>query len=212
MVGYGRVVGGDYLNAQVSAPIGSTLVVAAGFKIRKLTPDNVSEWDEVVTDGKGNVVSAVGKAVAGAVIPGKLGKAASAALGATIDSLGPAHVVEVSWADGKRSLIKLPEAMFKHFSLVLRVQRAEQVVHEPGAAVATLPAEKTTVAEQAFLFASGLARDYLPKRPATPAETLHQEQDDDDVGQLKDLASLRDAGILTDEEFTAKKTELLARF
>ncbi|MDR5691837.1 SHOCT domain-containing protein [Agromyces indicus] len=29
--------------------------------------------------------------------------------------------------------------------------------------------------------------------------------------QLTKLASLRDAGILTDEEFLAKKTELLAR-
>jgi hypothetical protein len=31
----------------------------------------------------------------------------------------------------------------------------------------------------------------------------------DDIAQLEKLASLRDAGILTDEEFTAKKAQIL---
>jgi hypothetical protein len=31
------------------------------------------------------------------------------------------------------------------------------------------------------------------------------------VGQIRQLSELRDEGILTDEEFTAKKQELLAR-
>jgi hypothetical protein len=213
MVGNGRVVGGDYLNATVSTPIGSTLVVHAGLKFRKLIPDNVAEWDEVVPDGKGNVVSAVGKAVASAVIPGKLGKAASAAIGATIDSIGPTHVVDISWADGKRSLIKLPDAMFKHLGLVLRVQRAEPVEPIPGAELAPLPAEKPTVTEQAFSLVSGIVRDRFPARATQPpaaVEPVRQAQLDV-TEQLTKLASLRDAGILTDEEFTAKKGELLER-
>jgi hypothetical protein len=98
MVGYGRVVGGDYKGANVSTPLGSTLVVQAGLKFRKLTPENVAEWDEVVTDGKGNPVAAVSKAVAGAVLPGQLGKAASVAVGATFDAMGSSHVVRVDWA------------------------------------------------------------------------------------------------------------------
>jgi hypothetical protein len=207
MMGYGRVVGGDYLNASVSTPIGSTLVVQAGLKFRKLVPENVAEWDEVVPDGKGNVVSAVGKAVAGAVIPGKFGKAASAALGATLDSLGPSHVVDIAWTDGKRSLIKVPDSMFKHLNLVLREQRAEPVELVPGAAVATAAAEKPSVAEQAFSFVTGIVKDRLPSRAEETAEQAKSEVMD----QLKELASLRDAGVLTDDEFTAKKTELLAR-
>ncbi|MCS5713190.1 SHOCT domain-containing protein [Herbiconiux sp. CPCC 205716] len=213
MVGYGRVVGGDYLNAAVSTPIGSTVVVQAGFKFRKLVPENVAEWDEVVPDGKGNVVSAVGKAVAGAVIPGKLGKAASAAFGATIDSIGPTHVVDISWSDGKRSLIKLPDAMFKHLELVLRSQRAEPVEPAPGTDVAPPAVEKLTVTEQAFSLVSGIVRDRFPARPAqslVSAKPTPQVQLDV-TEQLTKLASLRDAGILTDEEFTAKKAELLAR-
>ncbi|MDB5478878.1 MAG: hypothetical protein JWM96_1373 [Alphaproteobacteria bacterium] len=213
MVGYGRVVGGDYLNATVSTPIGSTLVVQAGLKFRKLVPENVAEWDEVVPDGKGNVISAVGKAVAGAVLPGQLGKAASAALGATLDSFGPTHVVDVGWADGKRSLIRLPDTMFKHLDLVLRAQRAEPVGPVSGSEPAPAPAEKPTVTEQAFSLVSGIVRDRFPARgtpPLAPAEPVQPAQIDV-VEQLKSLASLRDAGILTDEEFTAKKAELLGR-
>ena len=41
-----------------------------------------------------------------------------------------------------------------------------------------------------------------PAQPAAP----------DHIDQLQKLASLRDAGILTEEEFTAKKAEILARF
>src|SRR5688500_7061064 len=87
IVGYGRVIAGDYLDASVSTR-GSALGVQAGFKFRKLTPENFAEWDEVVPDGKGNAVSTVGKAVARAALPGRLGKMASAAAGATIDSIG----------------------------------------------------------------------------------------------------------------------------
>jgi len=214
MVGHGRVVGGDFLNATVSTPIGSTLVVQAGFKLRKLVAENVAEWDEVVPDGRGNMVSAVGRAVAGAVLPGPFGKAASAAFGATLDSIGPTHVVEVRWTDGKRSLMKLPDAMFKHLNLVHREQRAEPVQPGPGAVLASLPVEKPTVTDQAFSLVSGIVKDRFPGRatpPLNPAEPV-QQAGFDVVEQLKKLASLRDAGILTDEEFTSKKAEVLSRF
>lgn len=213
MVGYGRVVGGDYLNATVTTPIGSTLVVQAGFKLRKLIPENVSEWDEVVLDSKGNVVSAVGTAVARAVLPGQLGKAASAALGATFDAMGPSHVVDVCWSDGKRSLIKLPDGLFKHLQLVLRAQRVQPVEPTPGAALASPPPEKPTVTEQAFSLVSGIIKDYLPARNSpsvTPTEAVPQAQVDV-MEQLTKLASLRDAGVITDEEFLAKKSDLLSR-
>lgn len=48
-----------------------------------------------------------------------------------------------------------------------------------------------------------------PAAVATPAASPAQP---DLTAQLQQLASLRDAGILTEEEFTAKKAELLARF
>jgi hypothetical protein len=43
-----------------------------------------------------------------------------------------------------------------------------------------------------------------PEQPAVAAAPDH-------VAQLQQLAQLRDAGILTDDEFTAKKQEILSR-
>ncbi|MFK0009255.1 SHOCT domain-containing protein [Paenarthrobacter sp. NPDC090520] len=190
--------------------MGSTLVVQAGLKFRKLTPENVAEWDEVVSEGKGNPVGAVSKAVAGAVLPGHIGKAASAALGATFDAMGSSHVVRVDWADGKRSLIKLPDGMFKHFELVLAKQRVLSVEPSSGQVTAA-PVEKPTVTEQAFSLVSGIIKERLPAPTKTSSAEQGPETSVDIAEQISKIASLRQAGILTDEEFGAKKAELLAR-
>ena len=210
MVGYGRVVGGDYKGATVSTPMGSTLVVQAGLKFRKLTAENVAEWDEVITDGKGNPVGEVSKAVAGAVLPGRLGKAASAAVGATFDAMRSPHVVRIDWTDGKRSLIKLPDEMFKHLELVLENQRA--LTNEPSPReLVPAPVEKPTVTEQAFSLVSGIIKDRLPAPTKTPPADQAAITTSDVTEVISKLASLRDAGILSDDEFSAKKAELLDR-
>jgi hypothetical protein len=131
MMGYRRVVGGDFLDGHVSTKFGSPLVVQAGFKFRKLSRENVTEWDEVVSHSTGNTVSVFGKAVAGAVLPGTFGKAASAVVGASLDAMGPSHMVRIDWADGKRSLIKLSNSFFQHLELVLQGLRAEQADRRP---------------------------------------------------------------------------------
>lgn len=208
-MGYGRVIGGDYKGATVSTPVGSTLVMQAGLKLRKLAPGNVKEWDDVATDGTGNPIAKVGIAVAGAALPGRFGKAASAAVDATFDSMSRSRVARVDWADGKRSLIKLSDEMYKHFELVLEDQRAIRA--EPLAAeldVAPTPTEKPTVAEQAFTMVSGLIRDRLP----APKRSEETDRSATDVtGLLGRLAALRDSGVLTEEEFQTKKAELLER-
>ncbi|UTT70573.1 SHOCT domain-containing protein [Arthrobacter sp. DNA4] len=208
MVANGSVVGGDYKGAIVSTPLGSTLVVQAGLKFRKLTPENVAGWDEVVTDGKKNPVGDVSKAVAGAVLPGRLGKAASAAVGATFDAMGSSHTVRVDWADGKRSLIKLPDGMFKHFELVLENQRVPAAEAFSGEAIPD-PVEKPTVTEQAFSLVSGIIKDRLPAPAKTPPAVPAPITTPDVTEVLSKLASLRDAGILTEVEFNAKKAEIL---
>jgi len=62
--------------------------------------------------------------------------------------------------------------------------------------------------------------DRLRKLGIDPSKPLHEQRPsapasepaDDDVSEnLRKLSDLHDAGILTDEEFQAKKTELLAR-
>ena len=99
---HGRVVAGDFLNAAVTtAPIGNVLVVQSGFKWRKLNHEQVAEWDDVRSDSS-SAISAVGQAVAGAVLPRFISKGASAAAGATLDAkMRPPHTVRIDWADGK---------------------------------------------------------------------------------------------------------------
>lgn len=206
----GKVIGGHYLNAFVSPIFGSTLVVQAPFAPRRLTPENVAAWAEVPMDAKGNPVSAVGKAVAAAVIPGRLGKAASAAVGATFDSMGPAHIVRVDWADGKQSLIKLPDALFKHFAVMLH----ERHVPDPTPVATEVAVENPpppTVTDRAFDLVSGMVKDRWPSKSSQPAVEEISAGAPDITEQLTKLAALRDAGIVTDEEFATKKAELLAR-
>lgn len=207
----GSVVGGHFLNATVSkAPFGSDLVVQTGFKVRKLNHENVTEWQEVASESSNNRMTAVGQAVAGAVAPRFLSKTASAAVGATLDATRkPPHIVRIDWADGKKSLIKLPDQLFTHLELMLKDRRGEVTAPANPAAVEVTraPATPPTVTEQAFSLVSGMIKD--TRRPTTASSTA--EGKPDVTEQLMKLASLRDAGVVTEEEFAAKKAELLSR-
>jgi hypothetical protein len=128
MSGQGKVVAGHYIDAAVSTGLRGDLVVQTGFKGRKLTAAEVAEWDEVAAQAGGGsaaVAGAVGKIVAGAVLPGFMGKVAGAALDATVKSAArPPRTVRVDWSDGKQSLIRLPEQLFTHLTVVLKDRRA----------------------------------------------------------------------------------------
>jgi hypothetical protein len=107
----------------VSTGYKGDLIVAAGLKRRKLTAAEVAEWEAITTEtgGGAGVAGAVGKIVAGAVLPGFMGKVAGAALDATLGSTArPPRTVRVDWSDGKQSLIRLPEKLFTHLTVVLK--------------------------------------------------------------------------------------------
>ena len=208
----GRVIGGSFLDGVVTvAPIGSGLVIQSGFKWRKLDAERVQAWEDLPSGTGNSAVSAVGQAVAGALLPKFLGKGASAAVGATLDStIRPQHTVRVDWADGKQSLLKLPESLFKHLELLLRDQRSIAPVQDLTMQVSSAPAEPagpSSISEQAFSLVSGLISDRWPASP----EPLENSAQQDTTLQLKRLAALRDEGILTEEEFSAKKADLLSR-
>ena len=77
-------------------------------------------------------VSAVGKAVAGATLPvptrSKMTSAAAAPR--SIRSARRMSCASI-WTDGKGSLIKLPDSMYKHLQLVLRAQRPSMPSQRP---------------------------------------------------------------------------------
>jgi hypothetical protein len=54
-------------------------------------------------------------------------------------------------------------------------------------------------------------RSRIHQKPATDASPAASSAANDPLAQLKQLGELRDAGILTPEEFESKKAELLSR-
>ena len=151
MVGQGKVVGGHHINAIVSTSNNGDLVVGAGFKRRKLTAVDVAEWEEITAEGGGSsaAAGAVGKIVAGAVLPGFMGKVAGAALDATLGSTTrPWRTIRVDWADGQQSLIRLPEKLFTHLTVVLKDRRAAAPLTSESGYGAAQSAPQLDVAEQ----------------------------------------------------------------
>ena len=59
-----------------------------------------------------------------------------------------------------------------------------------------------------FKTAKGLL-DKLLRETKKPSQIIVEKQDSDIPGQIKKLSDLKDQGILTDEEFEAKKKDLL---
>ncbi|RFA13934.1 hypothetical protein B7R21_07630 [Subtercola boreus] len=159
----------------------------------------------------------MGKAAAGVALPGRFGRAASAAVGAAFDSKKPDHNVRIDWADSKQSLLKLPDALFTHLELVLASRRMPDAEPAPSSSSSSASRSVTeevqpTIADKTFDLVSGLVKDRFPSRSQpTPKVEATPEAEIDVADQLHKLASLRDAGILTDGEFAAKKAELLAR-
>lgn len=167
----------------------------------------------MLPDQKSGVASAVGQAIAGAVLPRLISKNASAAVGTAIDStVRPPRTVRVSWIDGKQSLIKLPDKLFTHLALVLESRRTKTVETPPAEPEKVLGTPGAT--EQALTLLSGFVKDRAFQRNARAPESSESAAtpQPDVADQLVKLAGLRDAGILSDQEFTAKKTELLERF
>ncbi|MBM7389879.1 hypothetical protein JOE37_002873 [Clavibacter michiganensis] len=212
MNSFGRVIGGAYVNSGVTtATFGSDLVIQTGIKGRRLTAETVEAWQETPVEAKDGAFTAMGKAAAGVALPGRFGKAASAAVGAAFDSKSPSHRVRIEWTDGKQSLLRLPDALFTHLELVLGEQRLPneelRLAAEPDAQEREL-----SVTDKAFDLVAGLVKDHFPPKRQEPSELATNPAAQMDVAeQLQKLASLRDAGILTDAEFSTKKAELLAR-
>jgi Short C-terminal domain len=199
MFGYGKVVGGHFMNATITTNRKGELFLQLGgtaaFKRRPtLTADTVAAWEEIISETRGGAagaVSKVGQAVARAALPGTAGRAASAAVDSAVDSVrGAPHTVRVDWVDGKQSLLQLPDKLFQHLAILLKDC---QLATAAPAAAAPAPASPGVIGQLTTL--AGAVRAPQP----------------DVTEQIAKLAALRDQGALTEDEFAAKKAELLGR-
>jgi hypothetical protein len=196
MTSYGKVVGGHFMHATINANRKGELALNLGLKrTPNLTADAVAAWEEIISEKRGGAagaVSRVGQAVARAALPGVAGKAASAAVDSAVDSArGGQHTVRVDWVDGKQSLIQLPDKLFQHLAILLKDC---QLATAAPAAAEPIPASPPGVIGKLAKLAG-----------AAPAAQL------DVTEQIAKLAALRDQGALTEDEFAAKKAELLGR-
>jgi hypothetical protein len=197
---WGKVVGGHFMNATIDTNRKGELALqlggSAAFKRRPtLTADTVEAWEEITSETRGGAagaISNVGQAVARAALPGRAGKAASAAVGSAVDSAkGAPHTVRVDWVDGNQSLIRLPDKLFQHLAILLKDRQLQTAT--PPAATPTPESPPGVIAQLARLV--GTAPEPQP----------------DVTEQIAKLAALRDQGALTEDEFAAKKAELLGR-
>lgn len=207
MASYGKVIGGHYVNATISTNLKGELALRGqSFKrTPNLTTELVAAWEEVVSESRGGFADAVnkaGQAAARAGLPGAAGKAAAAAVSSTVEAVtGAPHTVRVDWTDGKQSLISLPDKLFQHLSILLRESRI--VSAAPAAPTASAPEVPGGIRGQ-------IAKLAAPTLGGLAATSFVGPQPDV-MEQIAKLAALRDQGVLTEEEFGAKKTELLGR-
>ncbi|WP_433831106.1 SHOCT domain-containing protein [Actinoplanes sp. CA-015351] len=195
----GRVVGGYLAGSGIISDHNglSTAHPRNPFKRIKFNAETVIEWEDLPT--KDGVAGVMGQAAAQAALPGMIGKALGAGFGAALKS---GHTIRLDWADGNQSIIELPEKQFLVFSILLK---GRQVVTEAS----RQPESAEPVAAQVGVTDKilDLASSVLQRgKPAPPAAIAAQP---DVVEQLTKLASLRDAGILTEDEFAQKKAKLL---
>lgn len=205
LTGQGRVVGGHLATGTVVAggtgPFSknsdlSIQHASNPFKRHRINAETIAEWEEI--QSKEGLAGAMGRAAAGAAIPGRIGKAVGAGLGAAVNS---GHTVRVTWADGKQSILQLPQKQFMVMSVLLKDL---QIVAE--APVQEVLESQPGVGEKfADLAASVLARARPLPAPADASAAP------DTADQIAKLAALHAQGILTDAEFADKKAELLRR-
>lgn len=206
LTGQGRVLGG-HLAGGVVLSGGSTPFSKHGdlaiqhssnpFKRHRINAETVRDWEEL--DPQQGVAGAMGRAAARAALPGAFGKAVGAGLGAAFDS---GHTLRVTWADDKQSIIALPEKQFLVLSVLLK---DIQVITDFSKREAEPPSSRTAET------LAGLASSIFPKGRHKLPPAVDVAPAPDAAEQIARLASLHAQGILTDEEFSDKKAELLKR-
>jgi hypothetical protein len=172
LAGQGNVVGGHFINGTVAIGYRGDLVVQPGLKRRKLVAAEAAAREDITGEaGTGSgAPGAVSRIVAGAVLPGLVGKVAGAALDATFGSAGrPPRTIRVDWNDGKQSLIRLPAKLLTHLTVVFADRQTVAPATAPAIAAADLPPAPTAhIMEQIAKLAVLQTRAQSPTRSSWP--------------------------------------------
>ncbi|MHA3684875.1 SHOCT domain-containing protein [Leucobacter sp. HY1908] len=190
LTGQGKVIAGHLSNGSVTAARHG-LVVQSIVTRQKVNSETVLSWEEIVPEP--GMVGKFGASAIGNVLPGALGKSLQAAVGASAQT---GHTVHVEWANGKSSVLELPNKLYMVLSTLLKERELRQ---EPVAQPHSPEDESPALVERVLDKAADL---FQKGRPA---------DDPDLVTLLSRLAELRESGVLSEKEFAAKKAELLSK-
>lgn len=203
LTGQGRVVGGYLVNGTVVASKDG-LTVQMMVKRHKLTRESVSTWEELkVEKGAAKVISSV----AGTILPRGIGKTVGATLSASV-SLG--HTVKVLWVGGEQSVIELPEKLF----MILKNMLAEIEVKNEVDGLTGPPEVRTSLTEQLVDLASSVIPNRNNGEDCAVDSTQGASQSapqPDVIEQLERLSTLRNQGVLSEDEFAILKADLLGK-
>ena len=129
----------------------------------------------------------------------------------------PLHLVMD--VDVKQSMVQKARGVFSVYVHINRTSHVERVLMEdvPDGRAAQRVINEAAHGERVRLQQAQNTMRYQGANPAiapaaeAPPTGPASEADRDPIEQLKQLGGLRDTGIITEEEFAAKKAEILAR-
>jgi len=214
----GKVVFGRYLNSIVSADNSGQIVIHAFPRNRKLTNDTVARWEFVgVEHHKRNWRAArfAGRVLDSVVTTAISGTPWMSTTGASMR--GEFYTVKVDWVDGMKStVVRLPQQLFELFQVNLKDRRAAQAAPPVLGPGVPPPAPSAPPGLEVPTRASVASPppSFSPPKPVAPTSaptSLQHAPQPDVIEQIARLAVLRDQGVLSEEEFSVKKAELLAR-
>jgi hypothetical protein len=205
----GRVIAG-YMNNGMVSSANSGLIIQFTLKRQRINAETVSGWEEIgIEIPKPGVAGRVAHAASRAALPGILGKAVGAGVGAAIHTEEVKHTVRIDWADGKQSVIELPAQQFLVLGNLLKARQIGSNLPIPEPQPMADSSQPSVASQVVGLASSLLHRDKA--EPDVQSAASGPEANDDIPAQITKLAKLRDQGILTEEEFAAKKADLLNR-
>ena len=121
------------------------------------------------------------------------------------------QITAVQYRPARRRFLRRASPGFIQFSFV-GGSETRKLFAEPLADENTVMFKRKQQADfDALKTAVDQLRESIQARAAAPAVAPAPAEKPDPIAQLKELAQLRDAGAITDEEFDAKKADLLDR-
>ncbi len=207
----GKVTSGRYSGRFLSVSSSGALAINKGIGHRKVTTTTVASWEVISVENlqRRSLARRTASKTLDSIAWGAFFEAPWIAL-LSKEKSGRFHNVKLDWFDGGHSLVQLPESLYVIMQATLGPPSASSTSLPPGNA-ARLPLPPPTRSTSSLPNPTGPTGPTGPIAQTGPGTTATSNTHDDVIEQIARLATLRDRGALTEDEFLRKKTDLLSR-